>query len=141
MDNAEFQIGRTFAFRAEHDSEFIQLIIEFAKKKKIKKAFFTAIGAVKHAKLGYYNQQKHEYITFSVESPREIVSCIGNISLKNGEPFVHAHAVLADEKGNTKAGHFFDGTVFVAEVHLQELVGPELVREHDEITDLSLWMR
>jgi len=139
VGTTEFQSGRTFVFRAEHDSELVQSITKFAKEKGIKKAFFTAIGAVKRAKLGYYHQQKHEYITFSVESPHEIVSCIGNISLKNGEPFVHAHAVLADEKGNTEAGHFFEGTVFAAEIHLQELVGPELVREHDEITNLSLW--
>lgn len=141
MGTAEFQSGRTFAFRAEHDSELVQLITKFAKEKGIKKAFFTAIGAIKRAKLGYYDQQKHEYITFPVENPHEIVSCIGNISLKNGGPFVHAHVVLADEKGDTKAGHFFEGTVFAAEVHLQELVGPELVREHDKITDLSLWRK
>lgn len=139
MSAAESQINRTFVFRAEHDSEFVQFLTEFAKEKKIKKAFFTAIGAVKRAKLGYYDQQKHEYISFPVEGPHEIASCIGNISLKNGEPFVHAHAVLADEKGDTKAGHFFEGIVFAAEIHLQELAGPDLVREHDKKTDLSLW--
>lgn len=139
MGAAEFQSRRTFVMRAEHDSELVSSITEFAREKGIKKASFTAVGAVKRAKLGYYDQQKHEYTTFSLEGPHEIASCVGNISLKEGQPFAHAHAVLADEKGNTKAGHLVEATVFAAEVHLQELTGPELVREHDEITGLSLW--
>jgi len=139
MGATEFQSGRMFVMRAEHDSEFVGSITEFAKENGIKKAFFSAVGAVKRAKLGFYDQKKHEYSALSLEAPHEIASCIGNISLKEGQPFVHAHAVLADEGGNTKAGHLMEATVFAAEIYLQELVGPDLVREHDEVTGLSLW--
>jgi len=64
---------------------------------------------------------------------------VGNVSLKDGEPFVHAHAVLSDEKGNTRAGHLLEGIVFAAEVHLSQLEGPKLERKYDEVTGLSLW--
>jgi hypothetical protein len=72
-------------------------------------------------------------------TPQEVASCIGNISIKEGEPFVHAHAVLADQNGNTKAGHLIEGKVFAAEIHLTELIGEELVRKDDAVTGLSLW--
>ena len=75
-----------------------------------------------------------------IDAPHEMASCIGNVSLKDGEPFVHTHVVLADEAGNTKAGHLFAGVVFVAEVHLHELEGPSLERKRDEATGLSLWI-
>lgn len=131
--------GRDFLVRAEHDSDLVQFITELAEKKGIAAAAFSAIGALKQAKLGFYDQEKHEYREIVVDSPHEVASCIGNISLRDGRPFVHAHAVLIDEDGNTRAGHLFEGVVFAAEVHIRELKGAKLERKHDKITDLSLW--
>lgn len=139
MASAEFNLQRNLLVRAEHDSELVQFITELAEKKGITAAAFTAIGALKRAKLGFYDQEKREYQEITVESPREMASCIGNISIKNGKPFVHVHAVLADKDGNTKAGHLFEGVVFAAEVHLRELKGAKLERKYDETTTLSLW--
>lgn len=130
---------RDFLVRVEHNSELIQFITDLAKKEKIIVATFTAIGALKRAKLGFYNQVKKEYQEIKLDSPYEIACCIGNISIKEGNPFVHAHAVLADKNGNTKAGHLLEGKVFAAEVSLRELKGARLERKHDAITGLSLW--
>jgi hypothetical protein len=135
----EYKLGKELIVRVEHDSDLIQSITELAKNKGIKTGTFTAIGALKRAKLAYYDQENHEYREIRIDSPHEIASCVGNISLKDGAPFVHAHAVLADEKGNTRAGHLSEGTVFAAEVHLRQLQGPRLERKYDEVTGLSLW--
>jgi len=132
-------IGRSLLVRAEYDSEIISFITELVRKNKIMTACFTAIGALKNAKLGFYDQEKHEYSELVFSSPQEIASCTGNVSLKEDEPFVHTHAVLADRKGTTNGGHLLEGKVFAAEVHLIELVGKELVRKKDDITGLSLW--
>ena len=59
--------------------------------------------------------------------------------MKNGRPFVHAHIVLADKEGNTRAGHLLEGIVFATELHLQELRGAKLERKNDKVTGLSLW--
>lgn len=135
----KFNHIRDFMVRVKHNSNFIQYITELARKEKIFTATFTAVGALKWAKLGFYSQVKQEYQEIKLDSPFEIASCIGNISLKDGKPFVHAHAVLADKNGNTKAGHLLEGKVFAAEVHLRELKGSELERKYDEVTGLSLW--
>jgi predicted DNA-binding protein with PD1-like motif len=139
MDSKNSTVGRSLLVRVEHDSEIVCFITELAKKNKIMTATFTAIGALKNAKLGFYDQEKHEYSELVLSSPQEIASCTGNVSLKEGEPFVHAHAVLADQNGNTKAGHLLEGTVFAAEVSLTELLGARLVRKKDAVTGLSLW--
>ena len=125
--------------RVEHDSDLIGFVTEFAKKNSIALGSFTAIGALKSAKLGFYEQQKHEYLETELRVPLEIASCLGNVSLKDGEPFVHAHAVLADQSENVRAGHLLGGRVFAAEVHLTELLGEAVVRKPDAVTGLSLW--
>ena len=139
MASAEFNLKKNLLVRAEHDSDLVQFITKLAEDRGITAAEFTAIGALKRAKLGFYDQEKHGYHEIIVDSPHEIASCIGNISVKNGKPFVHAHAVLAGEDGPTKAGHLIEGVVFAAEVHLRELEGTKLERKHEEETGLSLW--
>jgi uncharacterized protein len=139
MSAFEYAANKELIVRVEHDADLIQFMTELARNRGIKAASFTAIGAVKRAKLAYYDQKKHEYREMKVDSPHEVVSCTGNISLKNGEPFVHAHVVLANETGSARAGHLLEGIVFAAEVHLRQLEGPKLERKYDEVTGLSLW--
>ena len=139
MPFAEFDEERNLVVSADLDSDLVQFLVELAERRKITAAAFTAIGALKSAKLGFYDQEKHEYQKITIGSPCEIASCIGNISTKNGKPFVHVHAVLANRDGNTKAGHLIEGVVFAAEIHLCELKGARLERKHSETTNLSLW--
>lgn len=139
MKSTEFELGNLIVARAEHDSDLLQLITELAERKNIEMGVFTVIGALKTAKLGFYEQENHEYREITVDYPCEIASCIGNISLLDGEPFVHAHAVITDETGRAIGGHLSQGKVFASEVHLQELISSELERKHDDVTDLALW--
>jgi len=139
MSLFECNADKELMVRLKHDADLVQSITELARSKGIEAGSFTAIGALKSARLGYYNQSSHEYREIKIDSPHELASCTGNISLKDGEPFVHAHVVLADEVGNTKAGHLLEGIVFAGEVHLRQLEGPRLERKYDEVTGLSLW--
>ena len=137
----EYNAGIDLLVRVRHDADLVQSIADLARSNGIEAGSLTAVGALKRARLGYYDQKNHRYREMKVDSPHEIASCIGNVSLKDGEPFVHAHVVLADQKGNSKGGHLLEGTVFAAEVHLRKLEGPKLERRYDEVTRLSLWNR
>ena len=139
MQLASYKLGRFFLCELKHNSAFVSSIINFANKKRVKMAAFTVVGAVKRAKLAYYDQVKHEYQQIKLDKPLEITSCVGNLSLKDGKPFVHAHAVLADAAGKTYGGHLINATIFAAELHLQELLGKKLEREYDQTTGLALW--
>ncbi len=100
-----------------------------------------AIGAVSRARIGYYDQDNRRYTYLDFDQPMEIVSLIGNISIKDGEPFVHAHIALADNAGRAFGGHLAEGTtVFACEVAIEEGEPEEpFVREFDEETGLYLW--
>ena len=135
----EYSANKELIVRLNYDADLIQSITELARSKGVEAGSFTAIGALKRARLGYYDQKNHEYRELKIDLPHEMASCVGNVSLKDGEPFIHAHVVLADETGNTKAGHLLEGVVFAAEVHLRQLEGPRLERKYDEVTGLSLW--
>jgi predicted DNA-binding protein with PD1-like motif len=139
MSLFEYDANKELIVRLKHDADLIRSIAELARGKGVEAGSFTAIGALKSARLGYYDQKNHDYREIKIDSPHEMASCVGNVSLSDGQPFVHAHVVLADEKGSTKAGHLLEGIVFAAEVHLRQLEGPKLERKHDEVTGLWLW--
>ena len=71
----------------------------------------------------------------------EIVSCLGNVSRRDGGVAVHAHLCLSSADGTTHGGHLVGGcVVFACEVVLTELLGPPLERGYDEVTSLPLWI-
>ncbi|RZB35320.1 MAG: uncharacterized protein SRB1_01088 [Desulfobacteraceae bacterium Eth-SRB1] len=136
----EFQQGRIFAGRLPHGGDLINSIEEFCKKVSIRMAAFSVIGAVSSYTIGAYDQKQQVYVTFKEKAALEIISCMGNVSLKDGKPFIHAHILLADEQGKTIGGHLFSETIIYAgEINLQELTGKPIERSYDNDTGLMLW--
>ena len=69
-----------------------------------------------------------------------ILNLTANVSLKDGQPFIHAHMTVADDQGRTYGGHVFQGcTVFVLEATVTELTGDGPVRAYDDETGLFMW--
>ncbi len=134
-----FERGRCLLARLDHGTDIIGQITDLAKEKEIKTGFLNVIGALSRAELGYYDQISQKYVEIQIEEPVELVSCSGNVSLRDGQPFLHAHAVLSDREGRIWGGHLTSGPVFAAELYMQELLGPNLKRMPDSITGLNLW--
>lgn len=132
--------GRAFVGRLATGSDLVAEIERFCLEREVVAAQVTVIGAVRRARFAYYEQVDHRYAELGSESHHEIVGFVGNISLRDNRPFLHAHATLADAAGATVGGHLLPGCeVFAAEVMIRELGDVSLVRIHDEETGLALW--
>jgi len=133
--------GRRFVGRFKMKSDLLGALTEFCKNENIKLGVFSVIGALTGAKLGYYKQDEKKYVEcVSLDKKLEIASCIGNVSLKETDIFIHAHVTLADHDGKCYGGHLMPGScIFAAEYYIKELTGKELTRKHDPETGLSLW--
>jgi len=134
---------RTLIGHLERNSDLYNGITRVVQENNIKIGRVTGIGAVQKAKLAYYDQKLLKYDEIEVSEPMEILALNGNVSLKEDKPFVHAHIVLGDEKGNARGGHLLPGgtPVFACEVMIEEYEGPRLERDLDEITGLALWTK
>ena len=93
----------------------------------------TAIGAFRDATLGYFDWEAKEYLKIPVNEQVEVLSLIGDVALKDGEPKVHAHVVVGRSDGSTRGGHLIEAhvrptlEVIVTEspVHLHKQVDEE----------------
>lgn len=129
-----------FMGKLGHGDDLLEEITGVCRKQNIEIGRVEALGAVQKARLGFYNQQTREYQFFILNQPLEITKLVGNISLKDGNPIVHAHITLADETGKAYGGHLAPGTVvFACEFIIEAFDGPVFERGFDEKTGLPLW--
>ena len=97
-------------------------------------------GATTFARVAFYDQNTKTYNPLEFTGGMEILTLFGNVSQRDGKPFVHVHIVLSDAEGKVFGGHLLPGTkLFASEVFIEEFDGAELVRAHDERTGLHLW--
>jgi len=136
----ESKLGRVIFARLFENEDLLEAISNAVKQRGINVGFFTLIGTLKEANLGFYRRGKYE--TIQISEPVEIVSCIGNVSFKEEkELVVHAHISVSKEKGEVLGGHLLPGSIVAAtaELVLVEAVDVKLQREFDEKTKLYLW--
>jgi len=136
----EGQVGRMCFFRLLEDEDLAAGIKKRVDDCGVRAGVLFVIGSLKNAVLGYYKEGEYKHIR--LDSPLEMVSCMGNVSLdEKGEVMVHAHIVVSDEKGDCFGGHLMAGSNVgaTAELVIIEGLGLRLQRMLDERTKLKLW--
>src|SRR5438445_701249 len=132
--------GNAAFVRLDRGGDLLEGLNEAAAKLGVEAGTVQAIGAVTELVVGYFDQDRKEYRTTSLPSAFEIGSGVGNVSLKDGEPFVHLHVVATGPDGASVGGHLLPGTkVYVIEAYLRRLGGPAPVRELDDDIGLAVW--
>lgn len=113
-------------------------IINFCKKNKINAAWLNGLGAVLSAEVGFYQLESKQYDFTNLHKELEVVSLTGNVSLVDGQPFIHAHVVLSDRDNKALGGHLKSAIVGgTLEIRLQ-VIDALLHRDSDSETGLNL---
>jgi predicted DNA-binding protein with PD1-like motif len=116
-------MGDNHVLKLSKGEEVVESIVSFAKDHRITAASITGIGAVLDPVIGYYDLATKEYLREDLPGEYELVSLMGNISMKDDDPVLHAHVVLG-APGFVEAGHLFSATVLVtAELVIRTLDG------------------
>jgi predicted DNA-binding protein with PD1-like motif len=111
-------------------------LLPWLSREHIGHATVTGLGAVRHARVSYWNSETRQYETHELTEQMEVVSLVGNVTLKDGQPFVHAHVNLGRRDLSVVGGHLNDLTVHPT---LELWLRPEkdsVKRELDEASGL-----
>jgi len=118
------QNGDTYIVRLERGEEIHNSLRAFCLQQAITAGWINGIGAVMQAELGYFHRDRKEYSWRQITTDHELTSLLGNISLKEGEIWLHLHATLSDENFQVTAGHLQSGVISVTgEILLHPLPG------------------
>jgi uncharacterized protein len=116
-------------------------IVSIAVKEKIDTARVEAIGGVDKLRLAYFNHVTKKYEEYDYQEFLEVTSLLGNITLKDGEPFLHAHGNFGRKDRSVIGGHLISAAVFPL---LEVVVTPtenKALRKFDEDLGLNVIYR
>ncbi len=140
----EGRIGdRVITGRLERGDLLPDALLDVCRQKGVKAGWLFAIGAVSSIAITAYDQKEQRYVeNIEASGDIEILSLAGNVSVLDGEPFLHLHVVAAKEEGGRTqpiAGHLVRAEVFALEFLILPVSGVALERFYDEPTGLKLW--
>jgi uncharacterized protein len=129
---------KTFALIFDTDESVKEPLIRFAAENQVEAAEVTAIGAFNEVTLGYFDRQQKTYREIPVNEQVEVLSFVGNIVEKDGEPMLHAHVVIAKSDGTAHGGHFLRGRVWPTLEMIISTMPVPLRRKYNDKTGLAL---
>ncbi len=135
-------IGKVHYVKFNKDDLLLESLTKYAKDNNIKTAEISFIGAVQNVNVMYFNQSNKEYDKHKFAGGHEVLSGLGNISILDGEPFVHVHMTVANKDGNAFGGHLDDGTkVWLIEAIIKQpsFFGKGIERHFDDEICLNVW--
>jgi uncharacterized protein len=124
---------KTFILVFEIGDELASGLLEFARQQNLSGASFKAVGALSSVRLGWFSWETKRYEpSVTLDEQVELLSLIGDVAQKDGEPVVHAHAVVGKKDGTAHGGHLLKAhirptcEVVLTEspVHLQKFLDP-----------------
>jgi len=105
----QFQkVKNSYIVHVEKGEEVVESLTNFCKQNNIHSAQLAGIGAVKNIDIGAYDIDTKDYIHRVFDEILELLSFQGNIALKDGEPFLHAHITLGNHDMEVFGGHLFE---------------------------------
>jgi predicted DNA-binding protein with PD1-like motif len=129
---------RTFAVVLSTGEEVTEALNAFAAEHHLSAAQVTALGAFSSVELGYFDWQRKEYARIPIDEQVEVLSLVGDIALKDGEPHLHPHVTVGKRDGSAWGGHLLWAVVRpTLEVIVTESPSV-LARRHDPQTGLAL---
>ena len=131
------QDSDTYIIYVEQDEPIMATLTQFCKDNNIINAQLSGIGAIKEIKLGAYDLDHQEYVTLNYEGIRELTSYQGNVLLKDGEPFIHAHITISDHSLNGKGGHLLEAKVAAVGEFILRKINADWKREFDSNIGLA----
>src|SRR3954447_7497376 len=101
-------------------------LLEWLGRENIEYATLTGLGAVSAATVSYWNAEAKQYETHERNEQMEVVSLIGNVTLREEMPFVHAHVSLGRRDLSIIGGHLNELSVHPT-LEISVVPGPQPV--------------
>lgn len=103
----------TFLIRLEKGEEHVSSLAKFCTEQNVLLGDVRGIGAASSITLGFFTPGTKAYRTETFERYMEITSLIGNITQKDGKPYLHLHLNAAGDDYRSIGGHLVAAVISV----------------------------
>ncbi|MBP5404616.1 MAG: DNA-binding protein [Clostridia bacterium] len=128
----------TIVVRLNKGDRIAESLLAVAKAEKVTLASVSGIGATDDFEVGVFDLAAGDYERIRFEGNHEITALVGNLTTKDGAPYLHLHITCAGEGGRIVGGHLFEGRIsLTAEIFLQKAKG-RAERLRDEMLGINM---
>ena len=136
----EYKIyGSTVAVRLDKGDEITESILKLAEKLDISAANVTGIGATDDLTVGVLDLDTRVYEPYTFTGNHEINALVGNLTKKDGKPYLHLHITCTGKGNKVVGGHLIKAVVSVTgEIFINVLNGG-ISRAFNDAVGINTW--
>ena len=138
MEYRKFSQG--YVLRLDPGEEIVASLTRLVEQEQVQLGSVTAIGAANDVTIGIFSTQEKQYHARRYQGDCEISALVGNVTRKEGEPYLHLHITIGNPvTGEVHAGHLTSATISATlELFLQVWDG-QVGREFSDQVGLNLF--
>ena len=138
MEYRKFSQG--YVLRLDPGEEIVASLTRLVEQEQVQLGSVTAIGAANDVTIGIFSTQEKQYHARRYQGDYEISALVGNVTRKEGEPYLHLHITIGNPvTGEVHAGHLTSATISATlELFLQVWNG-QVGREFSDQVGLNLF--
>ena len=125
--------------RLDPGDEICEAILFVAKKEGIGAASITGIGATDDFTVGVFDLNEKKYAEYRFDTNHEINALSGNLTRKDGKPYVHLHITCTGKNAKVVGGHLLRGVVSLTAEIIIGVAEAEINRVFNEALGINVW--
>ena len=87
-------------------------LTRLVEEEQVELASVSALGAANDVTIGIFNTAEKKYYSRRYQGDFEISALVGNVTRKDGEPYLHLHITIGNPvTGEVHAGHLSSATI------------------------------
>ena len=137
MEYRKFAQG--YVLRLDPGEEIAGSLTRLVEEEGVQLASVSALGAANDVTIGIFNTVESQYYSHRYQGDDEISALVGNVTQKDGEPYLHLHITIGNPvTGEVHAGHLSSATISATlELFLQVWDG-QVGRKFSDAVGLNL---
>ena len=110
MDYRKFDQG--YVLRLDPGEEIVESLTRLVAQENVQLGTVSALGAANDVTIGIFDTVEKKYYSQRYQGDYEISALVGNVTRKDGEPYLHLHVTIGNPvTGAVHAGHLSSATI------------------------------
>lgn len=128
-----------YVMRLDPGEEVVSSLTQLVEQEQVRLGVVSALGAANDVTIGIFDTENKQYQSQRYQGQYEISALVGNVTRKDGEPYLHLHITIGNPvTGQVHAGHLTSCTISATlELFLQVWDG-EVGRKFSDTVGLNL---
>ena len=137
MEYRKFDQG--YVLRLDPGEEIVASLTRLVEQENVQLGTVSALGAAGDVTIGIFNTKEKQYYSQRYQGDYEISALVGNVTRKEGEPYLHLHITIGNPvTGEVHAGHLSSAVISATlELFLQVWDG-QVGRKFSDTVGLNL---